>query len=155
LRIGVTTAKAFCYGVNAAIIGVNTLDVLAGQATQTTSPLWTIMDAQRQELFAAKFESSDTQGRVIATATHIIPQDEWLARLEPGERVTGPPLRQLALRLPAGVVPVPQEEWEPAAASVGQLAWQLYQTGRRDDLWKLSPEYYRPSAAEEKFARRQ
>jgi tRNA threonylcarbamoyladenosine biosynthesis protein TsaB len=155
LRIGITTAKAFSYAVGAEIIGVNTLEVLASQASPGPSLLWTIMDAQRQELFAAKFDNRSAQARVTTIATHIVPQDEWLAGLVPGERVTGPALRQLTPRLPDGVVPAPQEEWEPTAAAVGQLAWQLYQTGRRDDLWKLSPEYYRPSAAEEKLARRQ
>src|SRR5688572_11693336 len=58
LRIGVTTAKAFAYAVGAEIIGVNTLDVLASQTGQSPSPLWAIMDAQRQELFVAKFETS-------------------------------------------------------------------------------------------------
>jgi hypothetical protein len=36
------------------------------------------------------------------------------------------------------------------AAAVGQVAWRAYQTGRRDDVWKLAPQYFRPSAAEEK-----
>jgi hypothetical protein len=36
------------------------------------------------------------------------------------------------------------------AATVGHLAWRAYQAGRRDDVWKLAPKYYRTSAAEEK-----
>ena len=55
LRIGVTTAKTLAYAVGAEVIGVNTLDVIAHQAPSMTSPLWSIMDAQRKELFAAKF----------------------------------------------------------------------------------------------------
>jgi tRNA threonylcarbamoyladenosine biosynthesis protein TsaB len=155
LRIGITTAKAFAYAVGAEIVGVNTLAVLAAQTPQSPSLLWTIMDAQRQELFAAKFDNRDVRGRVMTKAAHIIPHDQWLAGLEPGEWVTGPALRQLAPRLPSEVVPAPKEGWEPTAAGVGQLSWQLYRTGQRDDVWKLSPEYYRPSAAEEKLARRQ
>jgi hypothetical protein len=30
------------------------------------------------------------------------------------------------------------------------LAWRQYQAGRRDDVWKLAPNYLRLSAAEEK-----
>ena len=55
LRIGVTTAKTFAYAVGAEVIGVNTLVALAAQAPPSAAPLWTILDAQRQELFAAKF----------------------------------------------------------------------------------------------------
>jgi tRNA threonylcarbamoyladenosine biosynthesis protein TsaB len=152
LRIGVTTAKAFAYAVGAEILGVNTLDVLATQVPQSSSPLWSIIDAQRQELFAARFDATDGSPPA-AVKTQIIPQDEWLAALRPGERVTGPALRSLTPRLPPGVLAVPEELWQPTAAAVGSLAWQLYQAGRRDDVWQLIPAYYRPSAAEEKRAR--
>jgi hypothetical protein len=52
--------------------------------------------------------------------------------------------------LPDGTEVLPEQLWQPVAASVGQLAWKKYQSGHRDDVWKLSPNYYRPSAAEEK-----
>ena len=54
LRIGVTTAKTFAYAVGAEVIGVNTLAVIAEQAPRAAAPLWVVMDAQRQELFAAQ-----------------------------------------------------------------------------------------------------
>jgi tRNA threonylcarbamoyladenosine biosynthesis protein TsaB len=153
LRIGVTTAKAMAYAVGAEIIGVNTLDVVASQVTQPSSPLWAIMDAQRQELFAARFESNGAGGISISKETLIIPQDQWLAGLQAGERVTGPALRRLVPRLPAGVIAMPEELWQPTAGAVGKLAWQLYRAGHRDDVWQLVPAYYRPSAAEEKRSR--
>jgi tRNA threonylcarbamoyladenosine biosynthesis protein TsaB len=153
LRIGVTTAKAFAYAVSAEIVGVNTLEVLAWQAPQSSVPLWAIMEAQRQELFAAKFEANDAGGIMMSQQTRIIPQDEWLAGLHPGDRITGPALGRLLPRLPAGIISVVEDQWQPTAAAVGKLAWQLYQAGQRDDVWKLAPAYYRPSAAEEKRAR--
>jgi tRNA threonylcarbamoyladenosine biosynthesis protein TsaB len=152
LRIGVTTAKAFAYAVGAEIIGVNTLDVLASQVTRAPSPLWAIMDAQRQELFAARFESNGADVIPMSQQTRIVPKDQWLAGLQAGERVTGPALRGLVLRLPVGVVATPNELWQPTAAAVGKLAWRSYYAGHRDDVWKLLPKYYRPSAAEEKRA---
>jgi hypothetical protein len=36
------------------------------------------------------------------------------------------------------------------AEAVGRVAWIAYQAGIRDDVWKLAPQYYRPSYAEEK-----
>ena len=154
LRIGVTTAKAFAYAVGAEIVGVNTLDVLALQAPQASSPLWTIMDAQRQELFAAKFEIERCRWNYDVEWRHgSFHKMQWLAGLQAGDRVTGPALRRLLPRLPAGVIAVPEELWQPTAAAVGKLAWQSYQAGQRDDVWKLAPAYYRPSAAEEKRVR--
>jgi tRNA threonylcarbamoyladenosine biosynthesis protein TsaB len=154
LRIGVTTAKTFAYGVGAQITGVNTLAALAAQAPPTPGPLWTILDAQRQELFVAKFAASEGDPMPIECNTSIIRQDAWLAELQPGDRVIGPALARLAPQLLQGVVVVPQEFWQPMAEAVGHVALHAYQAGHRDDVWKLAPNYYRLSYAEEKAARK-
>jgi tRNA threonylcarbamoyladenosine biosynthesis protein TsaB len=152
LRIGVTTAKTLAYATGAGIIGVNTLTVLASQVPHSRAPLWAIMDAQRQELFAARFDPANVDQRRVDPKTQIIKQEIWLAQLQSGDQATGPGLRRLATHLPAGVSAVPQEYWQPTAAAVGKLAWQRFHIGQRDDAWKLAPCYYRPSAAEEKAA---
>src|SRR6185369_16504653 len=85
LRIGVTTAKAFAYAIGADVLGINTLEGLALRASPSESPLWTILDAQRQELFAAKFIVNKQFELRTEYETCIIPQDAWLARLEPGD----------------------------------------------------------------------
>ena len=107
LRIGVTTAKAFAYAVGAEIVGVNTLEVLALQAAIFGAIVGDHGCAQRQELFAAKFETNGAGGITMSKETRIIPQDEWLAGLCPGDRVTGPALRRLLPRLPAEIIPRP------------------------------------------------
>ena len=150
LRIGVTTAKAFAYAVGAEVVGINTLDALALQAPASKTPLWAILDAQRQELFAARFTRDDAGQPQCNRETSIISQDAWLALLQPGDRVTGPALSRLSARLPTGIITVPQNFWQPMAAAVGRVAWEAYQAGNRGDLWQLEPQYYRASAAEEK-----
>jgi tRNA threonylcarbamoyladenosine biosynthesis protein TsaB len=149
LRIGVTTAKTLAYAVDTEVIGVNTLAAIAEQAPKPAAPLWVVMDAQRQELFAAKF---DRQRQPIGE-TRILTQAEWLSALAPGDRVTGPGLKRMRPLLPTGIEVVDESQWSPLAAAVGQLGWRDYAAGRRDDLWKLAPQYYRASAAEEKAAR--
>jgi tRNA threonylcarbamoyladenosine biosynthesis protein TsaB len=152
LRIGVTMAKTFAYAVGAQIIGVNTLEIVAQQAQNVVGPLWAVMDAQRQELFAAKFAAGGEPSlTTMEVETRILSQTEWIAALELGDVVTGSGLRRLAAPLPAGIVMADEELWQPTAATVGRIAWQNFQAGRRDDLWKLVPKYYRPSAAEEKM----
>ena len=149
LRIGVTTAKTFAYAVGAEIVGVNTLEVLANQVQPSTERLWTIIDAQRGELFASCFHASKGCG----AETSIITQDAWLAALRPGDGVTGPAVRRILLRLPKDVTVVPEPRWQSTAETVGQVAWRAYRNGHRDDVWRLVPHYYRQSAAEEKAAR--
>jgi tRNA threonylcarbamoyladenosine biosynthesis protein TsaB len=146
LRIGVTTAKTLAYAVGAQVVGVNTLAAIAQQAPATSTPLWCVMDAQRHELFAAKFDA--LQG--MTTDMQILSQPAWTKLLEPGNRVSGPGLHRLRVELPTDVQSIDQSLWQPLASTVGQLAWRDFQAGRRDDLWKLVPQYYRQSAAEEK-----
>jgi tRNA threonylcarbamoyladenosine biosynthesis protein TsaB len=150
LRIGVTMAKTFAYAVGAEVIGINTLAVLAEQAGASNQPLWTVMDAQRQELFAARWDGA---AATDAIDTRIISESDWLAMLAADDRVTGPALRKLQPRLPAGIEVVDASRWQPLASAVGTLAWRDYHAGRRDDLWRLLPQYYRLSAAEEKRGR--
>ena len=68
-----------------------------------------------------------------------------------GTVVTGPGLARLLDRLPPGIEALDQDCWRPRAASVGRLAARHHAQGRRDDLWRLVPHYYRCSAAEEKW----
>lgn len=150
LRIGVTTGKTFAYAVGAEIIGVNTLDALAWQAKEK-SPLWAVMDAQRGQLFAACFGPGREAKPQIAREAKIFDVAQWIGELRPGERVTGPALPRLLPRLPTEIAPVSELLWQPAAEAVGQVGWHDYRAGRRDDLWKMVPHYYRPSAAEERL----
>lgn len=154
LRIGVTTAKTFAYATGAHIIGVNTLDSLAQRVPATDGTLWAVMDAQRQELFASSFRLDDNQRWRTHRPVEIWPRDSWLAQLQQDDWVTGPVLQRLASQLRGGAQSVAAEWWLPTATAVGELAWTQFQAGRRDDVWQLVPDYYRPSAAEEKWAQK-
>jgi len=83
-------------------------------------------------------------------ADGIISAQEWITRLQAGTIVTGAGLSRVENQLPTDVLVVPAEYRESKAAVIGRLAWRDYQSGRRDDLWKLAPLYLRPSYAEEK-----
>src|SRR5690606_19339754 len=151
LRVGVTTAKTWAYAVGCAVLGVDTLETVAAQVPLAPGrALWAVLDAQRQQLFATCFTANHQWQ--AASPAQVIDQDAWLHQLSPGTLVTGSGLKRLVDQLPAGVEVVDAAAWTPRAETVGRLAWRDYQAGRRDDLWKLSPRYLRPSAAEEKAA---
>ena len=80
LRIGVTAAKALAYAVGAKLAGVHTLVALAASVPQPAGRVWTILDAQRQELFVSYFD-----GNAITQnpETRIVSSDKWLAELKP------------------------------------------------------------------------
>jgi tRNA threonylcarbamoyladenosine biosynthesis protein TsaB len=149
LRIGVTAAKTLAFAVNAQLVGVPTLAALAASVPNCPGRLWTIMDAQRQELFTASFETIEITNDPV---TRILDIDAWLSQLRAGDSVVGPPLAQLASNLPPGVSAVDAKFWQPQAKIVGELGYQLFLQGRTTDPVQLVPNYYRKSAAEEKAA---
>ncbi|MDP7267898.1 MAG: tRNA (adenosine(37)-N6)-threonylcarbamoyltransferase complex dimerization subunit type 1 TsaB [Pirellulales bacterium] len=151
LRIGIVTAKTIAYAVSAAIVGVNSLRALAAAAGGAT-PIWCVMDAQRDECYAAKFfpEEEEKPLREIETTT-ILAVDDWMKRLTPNDRVVGPLLTKLTDRLPKNVECLGEEFWMPRAGIVGQLAVEKFRDGEQEDIWQFVPDYYRKSAAEEKL----
>jgi tRNA threonylcarbamoyladenosine biosynthesis protein TsaB len=145
LRVGITTAKTFAYAVGAEVLGVNTLEVLAHQAPPEATAVKAVLDAQRQDLYAASFPQAVTDMQIVAI-------DAWLASLAPGETVIGPILARLRPRIPDYVHIAPESTWFPIASTVGQVAWRNYMAGERGDLWQLVPVYLRRSAAEERLS---
>lgn len=153
LRIGVVAAKTLAYATDAKLVGVHTLTAVAAGVESAAPRLWVLLDAQRQEFFAACFD----QGRPIAEqgdpATLVIGFDQWLALVRPGDAVAGPPVAKLRDRLPAGMTIAEIPSLSPHAADVGRLAIAHFDAGDVVDPLALTPRYFRKSAAEEKAAR--
>lgn len=142
LRVGVTTAKTLAWAGGAAAIGVDTLDALAvaaGPPQDAPGRLWTVLDAQRGELFAASFNATGGAWE-RHTATRRATVENLKAELGPGDLVVGPPAPALS-----------GEPLEPTAAAVLQVAWRRWRDGAAESVFALAPQYHRLSAAEEKL----
>jgi tRNA threonylcarbamoyladenosine biosynthesis protein TsaB len=162
LRVGVTTAKTLAYATGAAVLGIDTLAVIAAQVPAGPNSVWSAFDAQRSELFVARYERSDAADPLAWKETSpakIVDGATWIAKLATNkgdrETISGPGLRRWTEKIPAGVHVVAESLWQPQAAMVGQLAWQMHQADAQQELWGLSPVYLRASAAEEKLATNQ
>lgn len=153
LRIGVVTAKTIAYAIGAKLAGVHTLAALAEGVAPGTRRLWTILDAERGELFAAAFDGGKPIIEQGLPTTDVAAVERWLERLHPGDTVAGPPLAKLRDRLPCDVAVAEEAAWLPSAAAVGRLAASMLDRGELVAPLELVPNYYRKSAAEEKAAR--
>lgn len=149
LRVGVTTAKILAYATGAAVLGINTLAVIAAQASGL-GEISAVLDAQRQQLYAATFRRCGDGRLETIAATRIVDLTDWLADCV-NVAVTGPGLQKAVAFLPPATDVVDEEFWSPQASTVGRLAFRDYQAGRRDDPFQLLPHYFRRSAAEEKW----
>ncbi|MCY2994156.1 MAG: tRNA (adenosine(37)-N6)-threonylcarbamoyltransferase complex dimerization subunit type 1 TsaB [Planctomycetota bacterium] len=148
LRIGVTVAKTLAYAVGAQVVGLNTLQVIAAQTPAGIADVWAVLNAQRQQLFAGRYQRHESLWETVRDA-EIVDNETWLQSLAAGLAVTGWGLAKLRDQLPTGIILVDEANWAPRAATVGRLGYIAYQSGRRDDLWGLCPQYYRKCAAEE------
>jgi len=149
LRIGVTTAKTLAYATGAKLIGVHTLAALAAAMGATPQRVWAILDAQRQELFAACFPPGWQQDGSYEPETMVLGVVAWLAQLQAGDLVTGPPLEKISDRLPPSVLAASAPLWQPTAEVVARLGAMAFERGVVTDPLQLAPRYFRPSAAEE------
>jgi tRNA threonylcarbamoyladenosine biosynthesis protein TsaB len=153
LRIATTFAKTFAYATGAQVRAINTLRVLAFQAATSRQiakyeSIIAILDAQRQQLFAAEYKLNE-EGEMVEQVPASIRSREFLNSCSDSELITGIGLRKVDLKN-MNLNLAAEAAWHPTAKSTGRLAIADYQQGIVDDIWTLKPAYFRKSAAEEK-----
>lgn len=172
LRSGIVAVKSLAYAGQIPVVAVNTLEVIAFQALPFLAEnggraatgsgsrirVLPVINAQRQQLFTGAYEVQwpVDEGENHEPEIHEITQNQiqdrqaWLSGLLENDWVTGTGLKPILDQIPSGKVNrVDPSRWIPTATAVGKLAWKYFQAGRRDDIWKLEPFYFRPSYAEE------
>lgn len=156
LRVGVTTAKTFAYAIDAPVVGINTLEVIAASALSAAGPssnkVWAVLDAQRGQVFAASFTGGDGPRPQTLQETAIFDLESFVADLNPSDTVAGPSLERLFESASCPAKCMAPDIGRPTAATVARLAWLMPESARLP-CWSLAPQYFRPSAAEEKLQR--
>lgn len=146
LRIGLAAAKGIVFAAAKPLIAVPTLDAIALSCPLLDSPLWCIMDARKQEVYAACY-GADRQHTSLAEAI----RPELLAeKIAPPAVIAGPGLtayHHLFAQL-AGVRLIPPALSSLSAAKIGFLAAERLLRGELSDPALTVPLYVRPSEAE-------
>ena len=75
LRIGVSSAKGFCYALNIPMIAIDTLQLLAKQIQIEEGIIIPMIDARRMEVFTAFYDKNHNQIR--ATQAEIIDETSY------------------------------------------------------------------------------
>jgi tRNA threonylcarbamoyladenosine biosynthesis protein TsaB len=150
LRVGLISAQTFAYATGCAVLGVPTFAAIARQADPAAAQVAVLADAQQGKVYAQLFAGSGME-RLPTSPVRIQPFDTFLAECPDDLWLTGPAMELHAKDLGKMRHIVAAEAWHPRIASVLALGLARWQRGERDDLWKLEPEYGRPSAAEEKW----
>jgi tRNA threonylcarbamoyladenosine biosynthesis protein TsaB len=157
LRIGVVLAKTWAFATGAAVKAISTLDAIATQAETEMDLLCVALDAQRRQLFAARYRRRSDADWQRTNEIEIVDRQQWLSQLPERCAVSGAGLSPLATQLHAlaqggrSLQVVPPGCWTARATTIGRMAFQRQSTEANDDFLGLTPYYCRRSAAEEKF----
>jgi tRNA threonylcarbamoyladenosine biosynthesis protein TsaB len=146
LRIGLAAAKGIVFAAGKPLIAVPTLDAVALSCPLLDCPLWCVMDARKQEVYAACY-GADRQQTSVAEA---IRPELLAAKIRPPAVVAGPGLtayHQLFAHL-EGVQLIPPALSSLSAAKIGLIAAERLERGEISDPASAVPLYVRPSEAE-------
>ena len=150
LRVGIVTTKTLGYALGKDVVSINTLDAIAIQSNHT-GELEVVMDAQRNEVFSRRYLLEEGKPPTPLTDVLIIDDQIWAEQLPAGIKVTGPVLKKLRETLPIHVDVENEANWAPRAESVALLAATAEPIS---SPLELMPNYFRKSAAEEKYAQK-
>jgi tRNA threonylcarbamoyladenosine biosynthesis protein TsaB len=148
LRVGLSTAKGLCHGLGIPIIGISSIEALAGQIPYCPLPICPVITSRRGEVYTALFKR-DEQNVMERIMEDRSARFEDLPSLFPqGVAFIGNDFRQQAPILwelfgPEAVL-VPPHHWCLRGASIGQMGAIRLLEGDLDDPGDLSPAYFRP-----------
>lgn len=146
IRVGLATAKAFCYALKKPFIPVVSLDALAKKEEDRTEKIIAMIDAKKEEVFAAIYE----KGKRILDPVNIKP-DRLLERIYGTESLfigTGAIRYRELIEKTLGSKAIFSERSLFAAAEIARLAEENFKKGKILQPGEIKALYIRASDAE-------
>jgi len=154
LRIGLSTAKGFSYAAKKPLVPVPTLDAFARILPFCSHLICLMLDARKNEVYAALYKWEDNVCKKIMPETAINPAD-LLKNIKGKTIFTGDGARiykKLIIdTLKDDATFAPASKMSPSASSVAEIAIEKLKEGITTDPVTLTPFYIRKSEAEIKF----
>ena len=160
LRVGVVAAKTMAFVHNIPLVGVDVLESLALAAARRQqlpagAVVQSAVNAQRKQLFVAKYIVTDGTAVVRKGESELVGADAWADGIAGESLLTGPGLKIVSddamnrLNSRDEVTIESSEFWHCNIKTVAEIGQHRFSNDDVDDAWALSPIYFRPSAAEE------
>ena len=159
LRIGLSTVKGLAYGWQIPVVGVSTLMAYAARVIDHDGLICSLLDARKNEVYAALFQKSDDGIRrvtddTIASAESVI---EMVRHFQNGATCLfvgdgANVYQRLLLAVPGTRVWQDTPNYPSVAATVAHLAQNRFHSNDVEDLGSLTPIYVHSTEAE--FKRR-
>lgn len=150
LRIGMAAAKGIAMAAEVPLIGVHTLDGLAAQVTAIDLPVCCLLDARKQQVYAAFYRYCDDFSYRRISEVLVLSPEALVKIIEEPTLVAGPGIKACQSRLAAHqqVRLLPAGFLHPRAALIGFCGAQVLAEGAADKGTDLVPLYVRASEAE-------
>lgn len=150
LRIGMAAAKGIALGADVPLLGVPTLDAVALCCPVLDRPLWCLLDARKQEVYAACYEPGPGGRPQQVAPVRAVRPEHLVEEIGEPSILAGPGVnayQALFVGIP-DIRLVPSSLCRPGAARVGFLAAGLLDRGELLDPVTAAPLYVRASEAE-------
>jgi tRNA threonylcarbamoyladenosine biosynthesis protein TsaB len=162
LRIGVSTVKGLAFATGKPAVGVPTLDALAWRLPFCAYPVCPVLDAKKNEVYAALFRTREGALELLEAPRAVAPAtlaEELRAGTEGPLVFVGDAVATFATIWTGILGPrarlAPADLRLPSAVTVGELGGWALDRGEAGDPASLVPLYVRPSEAELARERRQ
>jgi tRNA threonylcarbamoyladenosine biosynthesis protein TsaB len=154
LRIGTSTAKGLCYGLDTRLVGINTLKAMGRGIKKYFSEdilLCPMLDARRMEVYCILLKND---GSVVEeTQAKIIDHSSFQKQLADSKIVFfGSGSAKCKSILENNENSIFIDGIEPSAIQVGELAWEKYQNNQFEDLAYFEPYYLKDFIAKKPSA---
>ena len=150
LRIGIATAKSMSFALRIPVFGVPTLEAMVYPLPDLPYPICPILDAKKQEVYAAVFKGG--QGAKEKIISDMVVNPKELCRLIRNKTVflgSGLEVYQELIEALLGELAIPWSmEPDLIAEGVALLGSQWFNDGFSSQLISLKPNYIRRSQAE-------
>jgi len=146
LRIGVSTAKGLCYGLDIPLISISTLKAMSfGMALEIQADLYCPMiDARRMEVYSAFFDINNTEVRKIQA--DIIDENSYKKELEKKVVFFGDGSEKLIEKIKDKNA-IFVSDIHPSAKNMGLLSYQKFTKSLFEDLAYFEPFYLKDFVA--------
>lgn len=153
LRVGLATAKGLCLSKGLPLLGIPSLDALAGMCPESSLPVHAIIDAKRGEVYWSSYRYESGMQTRTGEYLALAPQD-LVERISEETMLIGSGVdvyRDFIVEKRKGLVkfvtPNPQF---PSPSAVAALGLQRLKANQTEEIESVEPIYIRPSDAEVK-----
>ena len=145
LRIGLSAAKGLCLASDSALVPVSTLEALAARLPYAQYPVCAVLDARKQEVYTALYDTSTGYPQVLSPPRPVAPavlleERSGEKTIYVGDAVSA--YSELIAACPQAL-PAPSHCARPEAGTIGWLARDKLRAGLTADLETVEPEYLR------------